>query len=71
MAADVITKPKITSVVLTPNPVAAAGRYTVQVFVAEERYVATVNPRFEFAFSNDSLTDKLLNMGEITYEKET
>lgn len=69
--AEVITRPEVTAVQLTPNPVATGLRYNIAVTVREVEYVPVVSSMFEFPFSNESLNENLLEMGDISYEKRT
>lgn len=62
---DTILVPEIQSVVISPSAVAVNGKYSIVVSVAEVAKPIILENNFEFAFSNESLTDSKLIMSEI------
>ena len=60
---------KIVSVFLTPNPVRVSSNYTIEVVIEQEHYHYVPYGAFEFDFSNESLIEDLINMGDLVLER--
>lgn len=60
---------KITSVSVTPNPVRTGDTCQIDVVLEQEHYNAIPNGNFEFEFSNESLIENLINMGDLSFER--
>lgn len=65
----IVTVLKITSVNLKPNPVRINNTCEIEVVIEQEHYQYVPYSAFEFEFSNESLTDDLLDMAEYVIER--
>lgn len=68
---NIITQLKVVSVSLKPNPIGTGEEYTISVDVQEKKYILVAEPELEFAFSNESLTQDLIIMGDLVYKEVT
>lgn len=61
---------KIGSIVLTPNPVRIGDPCQIDVAINQEHYRYITHGEFQFEFSNESLTEDLINMGDLDLKFE-
>lgn len=63
---ETISVPQITSVTISPATVSVRGTYNISVSVTEIEKPIVIESEFEFPFTNNSLTTKLLELSDIT-----